>query len=80
MDVFVVMIFTQCEDRYYGYKENMDGCYGTFEEAKTSVDEISYKMEQYATKYVDDSFIQIIRMKMGDKQKEIVFDSNNKNA
>ena len=75
MNVFVVMKMIICDDYYYGYNENLDVIYGTFEEAKKYVDDFLLTNKRF-NGLNRNPFIKIIRMELGNNtNKEIVFDS-----
>jgi hypothetical protein len=78
MDVFVVMEYIMCEDYYYGYNEYLRSIYGTYEEAKLYVDNLLDK-KKYDGKN-ENPFIQIICMKLGNTEKEVLFDSTEDNS
>jgi hypothetical protein len=74
MDIFAVMIFIECEDRYYGYTKELHSVYRTFEEARTFVDTYLATNKYCGGKRGDD-YLEIIRMKFGDTNKEVVYNS-----
>lgn len=70
------MHFTLCDDSYYGYNEALHSVYASYEEAKIMVDIFLVTNEEYDGKG-GNSFIEIIRMKIGSTKKEILFDTRN---
>ena len=74
MDIFVVMIFIECEDRYYGYKKELHSIYSTFDEAKSFVDTY-VATNQYCGGKRGDDYLEIFRMKLGDISREVVYNS-----
>uniref|UniRef100_A0A6C0ICN2 Uncharacterized protein n=1 Tax=viral metagenome TaxID=1070528 RepID=A0A6C0ICN2_9ZZZZ len=81
MEVFVLILFVTCDDHYghYTYVEDLKGVYGTFEEAKMEADKMVVENANTGWPYNGDKyhdFLRIIKMTLGDKKKEIVFDSS----
>jgi hypothetical protein len=74
MDIFVVMRFIECEDRYYGCSKDLQSVYSSFEEAKSFIDRYVATNKYCGGKRGDD-YLEIIRMKMGDAHKEVVYNS-----
>ena len=79
MEVFIIMEFIFCDDRFYGYNEHLHSIYGSFEEAKTMVDTLLVRNKEWAEWIEEDhtNFIRIIRMEIGNTKQEILFDSMN---
>jgi hypothetical protein len=80
MEVFVLILFVPCitVDDDYTYVEDLKGVYGTFEEAKFEADRMVDEKVNTSFPYDGDKyhdFLRIIKMTLGDKKKEIVFDS-----
>ena len=74
MEVFVLILFVPvitCDDDST-YVENLKGVYGTFEEAKIEADKMICDNDDIVS---CNSFVRIIKMTVGDKKKEIVFQS-----
>ena len=72
-DLFVVMRYDICDDNFYGYNENLDRIFGSFEEAKTYVDTLMIKNPNWFDGLDNNSFIHIILMTMGEKRQEILY-------
>lgn len=77
MDIFVILHYHMCDDSYYGYRENFIRVHESFEKAKTSVDAFLAK-QSGRTKWdgkKGNSFVCIVKTKMGENVHETVFDS-----
>ena len=76
MDIFTVIGYTLCDDRFYGFFEKVLQLCLTFEEAKIYVD--SFIENKYVKQEIDDNmyFIRIIRKKTNSNEEHIEFDSN----
>lgn len=74
LDIFIIMEFRLCDDYYYGYNEHLHSVFSSLEEAKTMFDKLLLIQEKWDED--DGNFIQIIRMKIGNTKKEIIFDSS----
>ena len=81
MDIFVIFCYNSCDDMHYGYTEEFVMALETFEKAKERVQKIMTKPRPWSNKVPTydgekgNPFIHIVRIKMGDIEKEIVFDS-----
>lgn len=85
MDVLVIVEFTESGDHCYGYNEYLDSVYSTFEEAKISLDT---RIARYDGKHGNfkisfdgmngNPFLEIILMKMGDSDRNVVFKTNSR--
>lgn len=80
MEVFVVMDFILCDDRFYGYNQHLLSIFLTYDHAKSFVD--SYLLERkYYNKNDKDfdsygcPFIRIIKKDIGGTSNEIMYDS-----
>ena len=85
MNVFIVINFNLCDDPYYGYREDLLSVSGSFDEAKAMLD--AHILESYGEDGVCEDevferygeyncFSQIIRMQMGNSEKEILYDTS----
>lgn len=76
MDLFVIILYVQCDDYYYGYNKNLLRIYPTFEEAKQYVG--TYLLERDDFDGVSGNpYIEIVGMKWGDCKEETLFSSIN---
>jgi hypothetical protein len=83
MDVFAVLSYYIVDDPYYGYRENLDCIFGSFEEAKVHVDQkISGSDQFFKRQYAkydgldDNPYIKIVKLKLGgDKTRDVVYTS-----
>ena len=82
MEIFVLIKYILCDDNWNGhlpesytdsiYVEDMNCVYTTFEEAKIEVDKMIGDDDDIVSY---NAFVRIIKMTVGDKQKEIVYQS-----
>lgn len=76
MEIFVIIEFIPVDDNYYGYKQLTHSFYDTFEKAKEKVEEMINNSGKWAKKYCGYKgfpFIEIVKMKMGETEKEIIY-------
>lgn len=77
MDVFIVMEFIPCDDPCYGYGEYLRSVCGSIDEAKAMLETTLQDYAVFGKYGVDGSFLQIIRMQMGNTKKEVIYDTQN---
>lgn len=79
MNIFVILEYREYDDPYFGYNENLDSVYSTFEEAKLSLhtriaryDGTNGKFKMIFDGMNGNPFLKIIQ-KMDDEDRKIVF-------
>ena len=72
---FAVFKYICCDDKYYGYNENFISAFETIEKAKEFVEKKILETTRKCNGENGNPFIIVVKMKMGDVKREIVFDS-----